>query len=53
MAQNELVRVACSTLRRRYPLQQADPAPVTSAVARPLDTAPEIILSESFDLPRP
>jgi hypothetical protein len=34
---------------RTYPLQQADAAPVTAAVARPLDTTPEIILSESFD----
>jgi superfamily II DNA/RNA helicase len=36
---------------RTYPLQQADASPVTSAVARPLDTAPDIILSESFDNP--
>ncbi len=34
---------------RAYPLQQADASPVTTAVARPLDTAPDIILSESFD----
>jgi superfamily II DNA/RNA helicase len=33
---------------RTYPLQQPSEAPV-SAVARPLDTAPDIILSESFD----
>jgi superfamily II DNA or RNA helicase len=36
---------------RTYPLQQADASPVTTAVARPLDTAPDIILSESFDNP--
>ena len=36
----------------RYPLQQASEAPV-SAAARPLDTAPDIILSESFDHTRP
>lgn len=35
---------------RTYPLQQATEAPV-SAAARPLDTAPDIILSESFDKP--
>lgn len=33
---------------RSYPLQQASEAPV-SAAARPLDTTPDIILSESFD----
>lgn len=33
---------------RTYPLQQASEAPV-SAAARPLDTTPDIILSESFD----
>ncbi len=33
---------------RSYPLQQASEAPV-SGVARPLDTTPDIILSESFD----
>jgi hypothetical protein len=38
---------------RTYPLQQADATPVTTAVARPLDTGPDIILSESFDRPRP
>jgi superfamily II DNA or RNA helicase len=36
---------------RTYPLQQAGAAPVTTAVARPLDIAPDIILSESFDWP--
>ena len=35
---------------RTYPLQQASEAPV-SAAARPLDTTPDIILSESFDHP--
>ncbi len=33
---------------RPYPLQQASEAPVSGA-ARPLDTTPDIILSESFD----
>jgi superfamily II DNA or RNA helicase len=33
---------------RSYPLQQPDDTPVTTA-ARALDTAPDIILSESFD----
>jgi len=33
---------------RTYPLQQASEAPVSGA-ARPLDTTPDIILSESFD----
>jgi hypothetical protein len=37
----------------RYPLQQASEAPVSAAAARPLDTAPDIILSESFDHRRP
>jgi hypothetical protein len=31
-----------------YPLQQDNNSPV-SAAARPLDTTPDIILSESFD----
>jgi superfamily II DNA or RNA helicase len=35
---------------RTYPLQQASETPV-SAAARPLDTTPDIILSESFDQP--
>ena len=35
---------------RTYPLQQDNDAPV-SAAARPLDTTPDIILSESFDQP--
>jgi len=35
---------------RTYPLQQDNQAPVSSA-ARPLDTTPDIILSESFDHP--
>jgi superfamily II DNA or RNA helicase len=35
---------------RTYPLQQDNAAPV-SAAARPLDTTPDIILSESFDQP--
>lgn len=34
---------------RAYPLQQPEAAPVTNAVAHPLDTMPDIILSESFD----
>ena len=34
---------------RTYPLQQAEASAVTAAVPRPLDTAPDIILSESFD----
>ncbi|HWQ91285.1 MAG TPA: helicase, partial [Clostridia bacterium] len=33
---------------RTYPLQQGDASPVTTAVAHPLDTTPDIILSESF-----
>jgi hypothetical protein len=33
---------------RTYPLQQDNEAPVSTA-ARPIDTAPDIILSESFD----
>ena len=35
---------------RTYPLQQDNAAPV-SAASRPLDTTPDIILSESFDHP--
>ena len=35
---------------RTYPLQQDNATPV-SAAARPLDTTPDIILSESFDQP--
>jgi superfamily II DNA or RNA helicase len=35
---------------RTYPLQQAGETQI-SAAARPLDTTPDIILSESFDLP--
>jgi superfamily II DNA or RNA helicase len=35
---------------RTYPLQQDNAAPVSGA-ARPLDTTPDIILSESFDQP--
>jgi superfamily II DNA or RNA helicase len=35
---------------RTYPLQQNNDAPI-SAAARPLDTTPDIILSESFDHP--
>jgi superfamily II DNA/RNA helicase len=35
---------------RTYPLQQDNDAPISSA-ARPLDTTPDIILSESFDRP--
>src|SRR4029078_13422202 len=35
---------------RTYPLQKLEQAPVTSA-PRPLDTTPDIILSESFDHP--
>jgi superfamily II DNA or RNA helicase len=36
---------------RTYPLQQSDAAPITNAIARPLDSVPDIILSESFDRP--